>query len=162
MYWLGRSVGGFAQIRWFRPIVLFRAPVEKRAKQTPATAAGREVAMYSTALRNTAPPEHGRAFFAYVAVVCAVALAFVIPAVPELRDVPEHSPAPSGLLPVLAVGADLRPFPPPGRQRSVVFPSICFTFAIMLMWGFEAAVVVQTAAVIASAITLQHRPWRAA
>src|SRR5215475_4503772 len=118
--------------------------------------------MYPTALRNSAPPEHGRAFFGYVAVVCAVALALVIPAIPELRNVPQHSPATYWLLAALAVVADLRPFPPPGRNRSVVFPSICFTFAILLMWGFAAAVVVQTAAVVASAVRLQHKPWRAA
>ena len=118
--------------------------------------------MYSPALRNSAPPEREKAFFGYVAVVCVVALAIVIPALPELREVPAHSPATYWLLAVLAVVADLRPFPPPGGQRSVVFPSICFTFAILLMWGFEAAVVVQTAAVVASAVRMQHRPWRAA
>ncbi|HEU0241715.1 MAG TPA: EAL domain-containing protein [Micromonosporaceae bacterium] len=118
--------------------------------------------MYSAALRNTAPPEHAKAFFGYVTAVCVVALALVIPAIPQLRDVPTHSPATYWLLAFLAVIADLRPFPPPGRQRSVVFPSICFTFAILLMWGFDAAVVVQTAAVVASAVRLQHRPWRAA
>jgi diguanylate cyclase (GGDEF)-like protein len=118
--------------------------------------------MYSPALRNSAPPEREKAFFGYVALVWAVALAIVIPALPELRVVPSHSPATYWLLAVLAVVADLRPLPPPGGQRSVVFPSICFTFAILLMWGFEAAVVVQTAAVVASAVRMQHRPWRAA
>jgi diguanylate cyclase (GGDEF)-like protein len=118
--------------------------------------------MHSPALRNSAPPEREKAFFGYVALVCVVALAIVIPALPELRDVPSHSPATYWLLAVLAVVADLRPFPPPGGQRSVVFPSICFTFAILLMWGFAAAVVVQTAAVVASAVRMQHRPWRAA
>ncbi len=114
--------------------------------------------MYSPALRNSAPPEREKAFFGYVALVWAVALAIVIPALPELRHVPAHSPATYWLLAVLAVVADLRPFPPPGGQRSVVFPSICFTFAILLMWGFAAAVVVQTAAVVASAVRMQHRP----
>jgi diguanylate cyclase (GGDEF)-like protein len=120
------------------------------------------VAMHSPALRNSAPPEREKAFFGYVAAVCALALALVIPAAPELRDVPAHSPATYWLLATLAVVADLRPFPPPGGQRSVVFPSICFTFAILLMWGFAPAVVVQTAAVIASAVRMQHAPWRAA
>jgi hypothetical protein len=108
--------------------------------------------MHSPALRNSAPPEREKAFFGYVALVCVVALALLIPALPELRGVPAHSPATYWLLAVLAVVADLRPFPPPGGQRSVVFPSICFTFAILLMWGFAAAVVVQTAAVVASAV----------
>ena len=42
---------------------------------------------------------------------------------------------------VLAVICDARPFVPPGRrQTSAVFPSICFTFAILLGWGLGPAV----------------------
>jgi diguanylate cyclase (GGDEF)-like protein len=63
----------------------------------------------------------------------------------------------------LAVVSDVRPFTPPGpRQLSPVFPSICFTFAILLIWGLWPAVAVQTVAVVASSARMRHRPWRAA
>jgi diguanylate cyclase (GGDEF)-like protein len=42
-----------------------------------------------------------------------------------------------------------------------VFPSICFTFAILLAWGLGAAVAVQAAAVAVSSWRMGHRPWRA-
>ncbi|AEV88269.1 diguanylate cyclase [Actinoplanes sp. SE50] len=48
----------------------------------------------------------------------------------------------------LAVAADLRPHPLPGRRVSrVVLPSICFTFAIVLAWGLLPALAVQLVAV---------------
>jgi diguanylate cyclase (GGDEF)-like protein len=123
----------------------------------------REAIVYPTALRNTAPPEREGAFFSYVGAVCVLALAIVAPAIPSLDHVLDHAPTTYWLMAGLAVLADLRPLPPPGgRPTSAVFPSICFTFAILLMWGFAAAVVVQTAAVVASSARLRHRPWRAA
>jgi len=54
----------------------------------------------------------------------------------------------------LALIADLRPFPVPGTRRRVgtIFLSICFTFAIMLLWGAGPAIVVQTVAVTGAAL----------
>lgn len=119
--------------------------------------------MYPTALRNSAPPDRELPFFSYVGAVCVLALALVAPQIPALAHLLHHGPGTYWLLASLAVLADLRPFPPPGgRPTSAVFPSICFTFAILLMWGFAAAVVVQAAAVAVSSIRLRHRPWRAA
>jgi diguanylate cyclase (GGDEF)-like protein len=119
--------------------------------------------VYPTALRNTAPPERERLFFSYVGAVCVLAAAIVIPQLSNLAVIGHQAPSTYWLLAVLAVLADLRPLPPPGgRPASAVFPSICFTFAILLMWGVAPAVVVQTAAVVVSSIRLRHRPWRAA
>jgi diguanylate cyclase len=118
--------------------------------------------VYPTAMRNTAPPERERLFFGYVAAVCVVALVCAAIAVPELGANLGRSTYVFWILAGLAVVGDARPVTPPGgRSAAVVFPSICFTFAILLMWGFEAAVVVQTVAVAVSSIRLRHRLWRA-
>jgi diguanylate cyclase len=119
--------------------------------------------MEPTALRNTAPPRREGVFFGYVAGVCLLAVALV-----ALRSThPAVVPHPAGtafwLMAALAVVSDVRPFTPPGpRQISPVFPSICFTFAILLIWGLVPAVAVQTVAVVASSVRMGHRPWRAA
>src|SRR5690349_4602376 len=52
------------------------------------------------------------------------------------------------IMAALAVVADARPHPLPGRRVSrVILPSICFTFAIALAWGFVPALAVQLVAV---------------
>jgi diguanylate cyclase (GGDEF)-like protein len=118
--------------------------------------------MYPAAMRNTAPPERERLFFGYVTAVCVVALVCAAIAVPELGHNLGRSTYVFWILAGLAVLGDARPVTPGGsRSAAVVFPSICFTFAILLMWGFEAAVLVQTAAVAVSSIRLRHRLWRA-
>lgn len=64
---------------------------------------------------------------------------------------------------VLAVVCDARPFVPPGRrQTSAVYPSTCFTFAILLGWGLGPAVVVQALGVVVSGWRMRHAPWRTA
>jgi diguanylate cyclase len=119
--------------------------------------------MESTALRNTAPPRHEGIFFGYVAAVCLLAVAVVAPQSTHLNGGPHPVPAAFWLMAVLAVFSDARPFTPPGpRQLSPVFPSICFTFAILLIWGIGPAVAVQTVAVGASSVRMRHRLWRAA
>jgi len=56
----------------------------------------------------------------------------------------------------LALLCDTRPFTPPGhRQSATVFPSICFTFAILLAWGLGPAIAVQ-------AVTIAVAAWRLA
>jgi len=119
--------------------------------------------MESTALRNTAPPRHEGIFFGYVAGVCLLAIAVVAPQSTHLNAGPHPLPTAFWLMAVLAVFSDVRPFTPPGpRQLSPVFPSICFTFAILLIWGIGPAVAVQTVAVAASSVRMRHRLWRAA
>jgi diguanylate cyclase len=119
--------------------------------------------MEAAALRNTAPPRREGVFFGYVAAVCLLGVALVAPHLTGLTAATRPSGTAFWLMAALAVVSDVRPFTPPGpRQLSPVFPSICFTFAILLTWGLGPAVAVQTVAVAASAVRMRHRPWRAA
>ncbi|WP_232534257.1 bifunctional diguanylate cyclase/phosphodiesterase [Plantactinospora sp. KBS50] len=64
---------------------------------------------------------------------------------------------------VLAVAGDAHPFTPSGQRPSpAVFPSICFSFAILLGWGLGPAVAVQTLAVVVASWRMRHAVWRAA
>src|SRR4051794_33436697 len=87
----------------------------------------REVSMYPTALRNTAPPERERLFFGYVTAVCVVAIVVTAFAMPDL---PRHlygDQLDYWILAAMAVIGDSRPVKPPGGRTSLtVFPSICF------------------------------------
>ncbi len=117
----------------------------------------------TTALRNTAPPRRERIFFGYVAAVCLAALGVVAPHLGGLPHFLTVAPAGFWVMAGLAVVADIRPFTPMGRRQvSPVYPSICFTFATLLMWGLGPAVLVQTAAVAAWSLPSRHRSWRAA
>ncbi|GAA4676039.1 putative bifunctional diguanylate cyclase/phosphodiesterase [Phytohabitans rumicis] len=115
------------------------------------------------ASRNSVAPERAVPFFGFAwavitvaALVCAVPLAR-LPG--QLGDLPAAFWVMAGL----AVLVDARPFTPPGRrQSSAVFPSICFTFAILLGWGLAPAVAVQAAAVVVSSWRMRHAWWRAA
>jgi diguanylate cyclase len=113
--------------------------------------------------RNTAPPQHARRFFTYVAIVIAlavVALGYVIGAG---KLAAAAWPGAFWLTAALAVVVDTCPFLWGGRRdRMPVFPSVCYTFAILLAWGFGPAVLVQIVAVLGAALGLRHRPWRAA
>ncbi|WIM95557.1 bifunctional diguanylate cyclase/phosphodiesterase [Actinoplanes oblitus] len=61
------------------------------------------------------------------------------------------------IMAVLAVIADARPHPLPGRRASrVILPSICFTFAIALAWGFAPALAVQLVAVTVAGVRMRH------
>src|SRR5215475_15137760 len=104
--------------------------------------------MEPTALRNSIPDERGGVFFGYVAAVCAAAVAVVATQVSGLPGFLGHAPVGFWLMAGFAVLADARPVSPaPGSRLSPVYPSICFTFAILLTWGYAPAVLVQTAAV---------------
>ncbi|MDG4823445.1 EAL domain-containing protein [Asanoa sp. WMMD1127] len=112
--------------------------------------------------RNSVPTERAPSFFTFVGAVIAVAA--LVSAVPVGRlpgQLPDL-PLAFWVMAALAVLCDYRPFAPPGRrQSSAVFPSICFTFAILLAWGLGPALLVQAAAVAVSSWRLHHAPWRA-
>ncbi|MFY1633451.1 putative bifunctional diguanylate cyclase/phosphodiesterase [Solwaraspora sp. WMMB335] len=118
--------------------------------------------MEAAALRNSVPPQRAPLFFGFVGAVTAAAM--TVCAVP-LRDLPAQVPqlpAAFWMMALLAVVGDARPFTPPGsRRRSEVFPSVCFTFAIVLVWGLGPAVAVQAVAVAVFAWRAGHVPWRA-
>jgi diguanylate cyclase (GGDEF)-like protein len=62
----------------------------------------------------------------------------------------------------LAVAADAMPVTLPGRWiTAAIFPSIAFTFAIMLAHGLAAAITVQALAVLVFSLRLRHVWWRA-
>ncbi|WP_433495216.1 putative bifunctional diguanylate cyclase/phosphodiesterase [Micromonospora sp. CA-248089] len=111
--------------------------------------------------RNSVPPGRSGPFFGFVTAIGAVALAVSAGPLVALADRWSELPAAFWTMAVLAVACDARPFVPPGRrQTSAVFPSTCFTFAILLGWGFGPAVAVQAVAVAVSGWRLGYAPWR--
>ncbi|WP_326560556.1 putative bifunctional diguanylate cyclase/phosphodiesterase [Micromonospora sp. NBC_01796] len=117
--------------------------------------------MEAAVLRNSVPPGRATAFFGFVwAVVVLAALLSAVPLMSLPDQIPQLPPA-FWVMAALAAVSDARPFTPPGRrQSSAVFPSICFTFAILLGWGPAPAIAVQAVAVLVSGFRLRHAPWR--
>ncbi|NIL56378.1 EAL domain-containing protein [Salinispora arenicola] len=113
--------------------------------------------------RNSVPPGRSAPFFAFVAVVLALATLASVGPLLALPDQVSRLPAAFWTMAVLAIACDARPFVPQGRrQSSAVFPSTCFTFAILLGWGLGPAVAVQTVAVVVSGVRMGHASWRTA
>ncbi|GIL28352.1 putative bifunctional diguanylate cyclase/phosphodiesterase [Actinocatenispora comari] len=120
--------------------------------------------MESTALRNEPPLRHKRVFVGYLAVVIAAGAAVVALGLPGLvRAIPDL-PVDAWLLILLAAVVDAGPFSGP-RQRSSsvgVFPSVCFGFTVLLLWGLGPAVLLAVVAIIGSTWRLHAKLWRAA
>ncbi|SBT52941.1 putative bifunctional diguanylate cyclase/phosphodiesterase [Micromonospora auratinigra] len=113
--------------------------------------------------RNSVPPGRGAPFFGFVAAVGVLALLVSVGPLLRLPDRLPGLPAAFWTMAALAVACDARPFVPPGRRASsAVFPSTCFTFAILLGWGLGPAVAVQAVAVAVSGWRMRHAPWRTA
>ncbi|MEO3769934.1 EAL domain-containing protein [Micromonospora sp. B9E7] len=113
--------------------------------------------------RNSLPPGRATPFATFVVGILVVAA--LTAAVPLAKLPAEVSGLPVAFwtMAVLAVVCDARPFVPPGRrQTSAVFPSTCFTFAILLGWGLGPAVAVQAVGVIVSGWRMRHAAWRTA
>ncbi|MCX4386226.1 EAL domain-containing protein [Micromonospora peucetia] len=113
--------------------------------------------------RNSVPPGRTRPFFVFVWSVVALAAVLCVRPLLDLPAELPRLPVAFWVMAALAVGCDARPFVPPGRrQTSAVFPSTCFTFAILLGWGFGPAILVQAVAVVVSGWRMGHAPWRTA
>ncbi|TDC66690.1 EAL domain-containing protein [Micromonospora sp. KC207] len=111
--------------------------------------------------RNSVPPGQTTPFFGFVAAVAALAVLLSAGPLAALAGRLAELPAAFWTMAALAVVCDARPFVPPGRrQPSAVFPSTCFTFAILLGWGLGPAVAVQTVAVVVSGWRMGHAAWR--
>ncbi|MFI7433161.1 putative bifunctional diguanylate cyclase/phosphodiesterase [Micromonospora haikouensis] len=111
--------------------------------------------------RNSVPPGRVRPFFGFVAAVAALAVLLSAGPLAALAGRLAELPAAFWTMAALAVVCDARPFVPPGRrQSSAVFPSTCFTFAILLGWGLGPAVAVQTVAVVVSGWRMGYAAWR--
>jgi diguanylate cyclase len=73
----------------------------------------------------------------------------------------ESLPSAYWLMAALAVVVDARPYVLLERRASsVILPSICFTFAIALAWGFAAALAVQLVAVTVAGVRMRHAARR--
>ncbi|MEU1886403.1 EAL domain-containing protein [Micromonospora rifamycinica] len=119
--------------------------------------------MESADPRNRLPSGRETPFLCLVAGVIGLAVVVSVLPLVGLAGRPDLLSAAFWTMAVLAVGCDARPFVPSGRrQTSAVFPSTCFTFAILLGWGLGPAVLVQTVAVVVSGVRLGHAPWRTA
>ncbi|MER7441139.1 putative bifunctional diguanylate cyclase/phosphodiesterase [Micromonospora avicenniae] len=113
--------------------------------------------------RNVVPPGRVAPFTAFIGAVLALALLLAAGPLATLPEQLPQLPVAFWTMAALAVVCDARPFVPPGRRHtSAVFPSTCFTFAILLGWGLGPAVVVQAVAVIVSGWRLRHAVWRTA
>ncbi|MER5703414.1 EAL domain-containing protein [Micromonospora sp. NPDC002296] len=111
--------------------------------------------------RNFVPPGRVTPFYGFVAAVAVLALLVSAKPLIELPGRLAGLPVAFWTMAALAVVCDARPFVPPGRrQSSAVFPSTCFTFAILLGWGLGPAVAVQTVAVVVSGWRMGHAAWR--
>ncbi len=112
-------------------------------------------------VRNRVPAGRRRVFAIYA--LSVMALAAVLTA-SDFSGLPELTRTNQGfwIMAALAVLADARPVTLPGRwNTAAIYPSICFTFAIMLIYGTAPAVIVQCLAVIVSSWRLRHAAWRA-
>ncbi|MGC4819017.1 putative bifunctional diguanylate cyclase/phosphodiesterase [Micromonospora sp. DT63] len=113
--------------------------------------------------RNSVPPGRVTPFTAFVVGILVVAAVTATGPLTTLPDELPHLPVAFWTMAALAVVCDARPFVPPGRrQTSAVFPSTCFTFAILLGWGLGPAVAVQAVGVIVSGWRMRHAAWRTA
>ncbi|MCG5447004.1 EAL domain-containing protein [Micromonospora sp. NIE79] len=113
--------------------------------------------------RNSLPAGRVAPFAAFVAGILAVAALTAAVPLATLPGELSQLPVAFWTMAALAVVCDARPFVPPGRrQTSAVFPSTCFTFAILLGWGLGPAVVVQAVGVVVSGWRMRHAAWRTA
>lgn len=113
--------------------------------------------------RNSLPPGRATPFATFVVGILVVAALTAAVPLASLPDEVSRLPVAFWTMAALAVVCDARPFVPPGRrQTSAVFPSTCFTFAILLGWGLGPAVVVQAVGVIVSGWRMRHAAWRTA
>ncbi|MBO4161653.1 putative bifunctional diguanylate cyclase/phosphodiesterase [Micromonospora antibiotica] len=111
--------------------------------------------------RNSFPGGREGPFLGLVVGVIGLAVLACVGPLIDLVGRLDQLPVAFWTMAVLAVGCDARPFIPSGRrQTSAVFPSTCFTFAILLGWGLGPAVLVQAVAVAVSGVRLGHAPWR--
>jgi diguanylate cyclase (GGDEF)-like protein len=113
-------------------------------------------------LRNAVPRERAVLFFGFVALGALGALAATAPAVVRAIEQLGAWGGAGWMIAGLAVLVDLAPFRAPGRgAMATVFPSITFTFALLVGWGLGPAVAVQIVAVMVSSVRLRHAAWRA-
>lgn len=113
-------------------------------------------------LRNAVPQERAPGFVTYIGIVVLGGTTILAWNIQDVRTVLDSDPLAFWLIAALAVLIDALPFSAPGRRADLsIFPSISFSFAVLLGWGLVPAILVQSAAVVVSSIRLRHAPWRA-
>ncbi|WP_233583909.1 GGDEF domain-containing protein, partial [Micromonospora sp. CV4] len=113
--------------------------------------------------RNSIPPGRVAPFTAFIVSILVVAALTSAGPLATLPAELSRLPVAFWTMAALALICDARPFVPPGRrQSSAVFPSTCFTFAILLGWGLGPAVAVQALGVVVSGWRMRHAAWRTA
>jgi diguanylate cyclase (GGDEF)-like protein len=127
-----------------------------------ATAETPSITAPPESLRNTTPSQGSGRFIGYVGIIVVLAAAVLTMELATPFAGSGSLEAEIWLMAAMALAADAFPLSPPGRRMSAaVFPSICFTFAILIDSHLIAALVVQAAAVAVSSWRMKHRPWRA-
>lgn len=113
--------------------------------------------------RNRVPAERRTSFGAYAVGVLVLAVLLTFRDFAALPNVlTSQLTIGFWLTAALAIAFDAMPVSLPGKwNTAAIFPSIAFTFAIMLVYGVAAAVIVQTLAVAVSSLRLRHAWWRA-
>ena len=77
-------------------------------------------------------------------------------------DTFDELPTAFWVMAVLAVAVDARPYVVANRRASsVILPSICFTFGIVLAWGFVPALAVQLVAMAVAGVRMRQSARRA-
>ncbi|MEH1168855.1 bifunctional diguanylate cyclase/phosphodiesterase [Micromonospora sp. CPCC 205539] len=113
--------------------------------------------------RNSVPPGRVAPFATFITGILVVAVLTAAGPLATLPDRLPRLPVAFWTMAALAVICDARPFVPPGRRHSsAVFPSTCFTFAILLGWGLGPAVAVQAVGVVVAGWRMRHAAWRTA
>jgi diguanylate cyclase (GGDEF)-like protein len=105
------------------------------------------------------PPERLGRFALWTLVGLAAALAVTAPVLVDLPAILRSADPALWLIAALAVLVDTRWFA--GRQRfATVYPSVAFTFALLLGWGVAVAVPAQALAVLVASLGRRDPAWR--
>ncbi|HZE41984.1 MAG TPA: bifunctional diguanylate cyclase/phosphodiesterase [Stackebrandtia sp.] len=122
--------------------------------------------MTTTSLRNTAPARRRGMFQVYVAVVIATGVAAVsltLVLTPSMWHGVNELPMSVWFLAALALAVEARPLLPPGARFSqTAMISLSCIMALLLMWGFLPALIVQTVVAILIFGWLRATAWRIA
>ncbi len=126
----------------------------------PAPTRDRSGAAGSDDIPPALPPERATSIIIVTLLVGAAAIGATAFSMRYLPDVVRAADPELWLIAAFAVILDAWPFMARARGATV-FPSVTFTFALLLGWGLGPAVVAQALAVTVSAVRLRHAPWRA-
>ncbi|MFC4337770.1 putative bifunctional diguanylate cyclase/phosphodiesterase [Salininema proteolyticum] len=120
--------------------------------------------MATTLMRNTAPREHPRRYYTYFALVCLLAVVAVVGAVvtrPAGTDVLPEPTAAFIVCALLGVIAEYDPIRWKGvHSTAAALVSLSFVLALMAVWAFVPALIVQAIAVGIVSLRLGSSPAR--